>query len=112
MTQSSSPITPVQITALQALMTSSGEAFPGTIPSPVILKLYLSSREYEHIHNYPEPGIKFLAQLGGLMLFFLGISIISLIECLAYFIFCGYGYISKEIDKGSINKQKRPSIAT
>ena len=36
------------------------------------------------ITNFPQHGIQFLAEVGGLMAFFLGISVISVIECLCY----------------------------
>ena len=36
------------------------------------------------ITNFPQHGIQFLAEVGGLMAFFLGISVISVVECLCY----------------------------
>ena len=39
---------------------------------------------HQVISNFPQHGIQFLAEVGGLMAFFLGISVISLVECLCY----------------------------
>ncbi len=54
-----SKLTGVQISNLQTLVTASGQVIPGATPSPVILRLYPSSLEFQHIQNYPEPGLFF-----------------------------------------------------
>jgi hypothetical protein len=54
-----SKLTGVQISNLQTVVTVSGQVIPGAAPSPVILRLYPSSLEFQHIQNYPEPGLLF-----------------------------------------------------
>ncbi len=49
-------LTPIQTTALQSQITASGQSIAGISPNPVVLKLYMTSLEYQHIHNYPESG--------------------------------------------------------
>ena len=45
----------------------------------VVLKFFLNSMEYTKIHNFPQHGLQFVAEVGGLMAFFLGISAVSII---------------------------------
>ena len=33
-----------------------GQAIPGSNPNLVMLKLYMSSLEYQRIYNFPQPG--------------------------------------------------------
>ncbi|TRY79803.1 hypothetical protein TCAL_06060 [Tigriopus californicus] len=54
----------------------------------IVLKFFLNSMEYQRIHNFPQHGMQFVAEVGGLMAFFLGISVISIIECLCYGLTC------------------------
>ena len=54
----------------------------------IVLKFFLNSLEYQKIHNFPQHGLQFVAEVGGLMAFFLGISIISLLECFCYMCHC------------------------
>lgn len=54
----------------------------------IVLKFFLNSMEYQRIHNFPQHGMQFVAEVGGLMAFFLGISVISIIECLCYGLNC------------------------
>ena len=75
--------------AMQAQIAGSGQVIQGPNPNTVILKLFLQSLEYQHIYNFPENGVQFIAELGGLMCFFLGMSIISVIECLCFCCCCG-----------------------
>jgi hypothetical protein len=70
-------------------MTSSGQAVQGTSPGMIVLKLYMRSLEYQRINNFPQNGVQFVAELGGLMCFFLGISIISILECFLFCCCCG-----------------------
>ena len=43
----------------------------------IILNLFFNSMEYQKIKNFPQHGLQFLAEVGGLMAFFLGKGIIS-----------------------------------
>jgi hypothetical protein len=74
-----------------------------------------SSLEYQHIHNYPESGLQFVAELGGLMAFFYGISIISILECFLYCCFGGWKikelFQFKEPEEPKQPILKRPSVA-
>ena len=97
------------MTAQQTLITSSGQSIAGMMPNTVVLKLYMSSTEYQHIHNYPQSGLQFVAELGGLMSFFSGISVISVIECLL-FCFCG-GFKRSEADEEEELRKRQPYIA-
>lgn len=53
----------------------------------IVMKFYLNSMEYQKIQNFPQHGLQFVAEVGGLMSFFLGISVISIIECMCYALF-------------------------
>ena len=44
--------------------------------------------DYTVIKNRPQPLLQFIAEIGGMMAFFLGISIITLIECCCYCCSC------------------------
>jgi len=78
------------------------------------VKIFASSLEYQHIHNYPESGLQFVAELGGLMAFFFGVSIISIIEFMLYSCFGGWKikemFQFKELEKLNLNL-RRPSVA-
>jgi hypothetical protein len=50
----------------------------------VVLRLFLNSLEFERVHNFPQHGLQFVAEVGGLMAFFLGVSIVSVLECVCY----------------------------
>ena len=54
----------------------------------VVLRFFMNSLEYQRIYNFPQHGLQFLAEVGGLMAFFLGISVISLFECFFYVVTC------------------------
>ena len=78
---------------------------PGTT-TVVMLKFFLNSMEYTKIHNFPQHGLQFVAEVisrkkgfsffnifffncplkkvGGLMAFFLGLSIVTILECICY----------------------------
>ena len=109
-----SSLNPVQVQAQQTLITSSGQSIAGMVPNTVVLKLYMSSTEYQHIHNYSQSGLQFVAELGGLMSFFFGISVISVLECLL-FLCCGGLKRSETDDEEELRKRQpyiaRPSIA-
>jgi hypothetical protein len=53
-------------------VTGSGQAIQGSNPNTVVLKLFMQSLEYQRIYNFPQNGVQFIAELGGLMCFFLG----------------------------------------
>ena len=53
----------------------------------IVLKFYMANMDYTVIKNRPQPILQFIAEIGGMMAFFLGISIITLIECCCY---CGF----------------------
>jgi len=74
---------------LSSLVTGSGQAIQGANPNIIVLKLYMRSLEYQRIYNFPQNGVQFISELGGLMGFFLGMSIISFIECLCFGCCCG-----------------------
>ncbi len=57
-------LTPIQTTALQSQITASGQSIAGISPNPVILKLFMTSLEYQHIHNYPQSGLNFTSDTG------------------------------------------------
>ena len=57
---------------------------PNVNSNVVVLRFFLNSMEYQMIQNFPQHGLQFLAEVGGLMAFFLGISAISVFECLCY----------------------------
>lgn len=63
---------------------------PDTAPSTsvVVLKFFMNSLEYTRIHNFPQPGLQFVAEVGGLMAFFLGLSLVSILECMCYCCIC------------------------
>ena len=84
-----SAFTDAQRLTLSTLVVSSGQAIQGANINTIVLKLYMRSLEYQRIYNFPQNGVQFIAELGGLMGFFLGISIISLIECMCYGCCCG-----------------------
>jgi hypothetical protein len=98
------PYTDLQRTAIQAQVVASGQAIQGSNPNTIVLKLFLRSLEYEHIYNFPENGVQFIAELGGLMCFFLGMSIISFIECLCFCCCCGCRDNSGETDENDEKK--------
>lgn len=50
----------------------------------IVLKLSMASTDFMTISNRPQPVLQFLAEIGGLMAFFLGTSVISLMECCCY----------------------------
>merc|ERR1712150_366158 len=52
-----------------------------------IIKLFMTSLEYQRIQNFPQHGLQLLAEVGGIMAFFLGISMISILECVCYFFY-------------------------
>ena len=81
--------TDAQKQAIQTQVTGSGQAIQGANPNTIVLKLFIRSLEYQRIYNFPENGVQFIAELGGLMSFFLGISIISVMECLCFCCCCG-----------------------
>ncbi len=83
------PYTDTQKQALQTQVTGSGQAIQGGTPNTVVLKLFMRSLEYQRIYNFPQNGVQFISELGGLMGFFLGMSIISFIECLCFGCCCG-----------------------
>jgi hypothetical protein len=72
--------------------------------------------EYHHIHNYPQSGLQFVAELGGLLSFFFGISLISLLECFLYCCFGGLKRSGNELEDEEEKKRQtymhRPSVAT
>ena len=81
--------TDAQKQTLQTQVTGSGQAIQGANPNTIVLKLFMRSLEYQRIYNFPQNGVQFIAELGGLMCFFLGMSIISFIECLCFCCCCG-----------------------
>jgi hypothetical protein len=81
--------TDAQKQALTTQVTSSGQAITGANPGTVVLKLFMRSLEYQQINNFPENGVQFIGEIGGLMSFFLGLSIISFIECCCFCCCCG-----------------------
>jgi len=93
------------VDTLRTLTTSSGQAIPGANINTIVLKLYMTSLEYQRIRNFPQNGVQFIAELGGLMGFFLGISVISVIECLCYCCCCGCRKGDDE-DESKIKKVK------
>ena len=50
----------------------------------VVMKLNMASTDFMVISNRPQPVLQFLAEIGGMMAFFLGLSVISLMECCCY----------------------------
>lgn len=56
----------------------------GSSKNVVVLKFFLNSMEYSKIHNFPQHGLQFVAEVGGLMAFFLGLSVVSVLECFCY----------------------------
>merc|ERR1712150_37569 len=40
--------------------------------------------EYQRIQNFPQHGLQLVAEVGGILALFLGISIISILECFCY----------------------------
>ena len=54
----------------------------------IVLNFYMASMDYTVIKNRPQPFLQFLAEVGGMMAFFLGLSLITLIECCCYGGFC------------------------
>ena len=50
----------------------------------IVMKLSMASTDFMLISNRPQPVLQFLAEIGGLMAFFLGTSVISLMECCCY----------------------------
>ena len=81
--------TDAQKQSIQTQVTSSGQAITGANPSTIVLKLYMRSLEYQQINNFPQNGVQFIGEIGGLMCFFLGMSIISFIECCCFCCCCG-----------------------
>ena len=66
---------------LQSKMTAAGISGGKNV---IVLKFYLNSMEFTKIHNFPQHGLQFVAEVGGLMAFFLGLSSVSILECLCY----------------------------
>ena len=83
------PYTDLQKQAIQAQVQGSGQAVQGSNLNTITLKLFLRSLEYQHIYNFPENGVQFIGEIGGLMSFFLGMSVISFVECLCFCCCCG-----------------------
>ena len=49
-----------------------------------MLKLTMATTDFMTITNGPQPLIQFIAEIGGLLAFFLGSSAITLMECCCY----------------------------
>ena len=50
----------------------------------IVTRLVISSTDFMKITTRPQPVLQFLAEVGGMMAFFLGMSFISLIECCCF----------------------------
>ena len=46
----------------------------------IVMKLNMASTDFMMISNRPQPFLQFLAEIGGMMAFFLGLSVVSLME--------------------------------
>ena len=60
----------------------------GTEVNLIVMKFYMLSQDTIVIKNIPQPMLQILAEVGGMMAFFLGVSVISLVECLLYCCSC------------------------
>ena len=50
----------------------------------IVTRLSMSSNDLMKITSRSQPFLQFLAEVGGMMAFFLGMSFISLVECCCY----------------------------
>ena len=50
----------------------------------IVTKLSMASNDHMVITSRSQPFLQFLAEIGGMMAFFLGMSFISLVECCCF----------------------------
>ena len=104
------PITRYSISPILAdLSDSFKQGLRDKVPSgagvnAIVLKFYMSSMDYTVIKNRPQPFLQFVAEIGGIMAFFLGISVITLIECCCY---CGFCMKRKCVGDGPAEVQQK-----
>ena len=86
MNPSFSAFTDAQKQSIQTQVITSGQAIVGSNPSTIVLKLYMSSLEYDQINNFPQNGMQAIEKISGQLGFFLRMSILSFIELLLLFL--------------------------